>query len=132
MPDPADLRAIAKARVSDPMNTWPDHNTYHRRTILKNWLEDENCLRCHLEAVAAEQAKAQPPEEPKEEDSYYETCPQCGGARRYYVEGRGYVECLKCDGPGYVIRKRRPTLPPNLPVEKPHDTAATTDPDIPF
>lgn len=47
------LRAIAKARYTDPMNTWPPHEPRHERTIMGARLFDSECLRCHLEEVAA-------------------------------------------------------------------------------
>ncbi len=52
------LRVIAETRYTDPMNTWPDHNDVHRRTILGNWIPDECCLRCQLEQVATEKYNA--------------------------------------------------------------------------
>lgn len=54
MSDEADLELIARSRWRDPLNTWPQHNTYHRRTIMSNWLFDYDCLRCWLERVATE------------------------------------------------------------------------------
>lgn len=51
------LRLIAEQRYTDPLNTWPDHTRTHRSTILGNFLEDEYCLRCHLERVAAEKIR---------------------------------------------------------------------------
>ncbi len=60
------IRLIAETRYKDLMNTWPDHNDYHRRTILGVTLGDEQCLRCQLENVASrEYAKVK--EEPKDE-----------------------------------------------------------------
>lgn len=50
----ANLELIARARAADPLSSWPDHNNYHRRTILGNWLFDYACLRCWLERVATE------------------------------------------------------------------------------
>ena len=56
------LRKIAEARHAEPMNTWPVHNDWHRRNSHPfagsksgelYW--DEECLRCQLEKVAAEQ-----------------------------------------------------------------------------
>jgi hypothetical protein len=42
------------------MNTWPQHEDRHERTIMGARLHDSECLRCHLEAVAAEHAEKQP------------------------------------------------------------------------
>lgn len=60
----SDLRIVAEARVTDPMNTWPDHNEWHKRNThpfsgsqVNNLYWDEECLRCQLESVAAEKAK---------------------------------------------------------------------------
>lgn len=61
----ANLHLVAKARVGDPMNTWPDHNRYHSRTIMGNWLFDHACLRCWLEQVATELASVPPLEIPE-------------------------------------------------------------------
>lgn len=55
----ANLRLIAENRVNDPLNTWPDHNSYHTRTLMGNWLFDHYCLRCQLERVATEQLEKQ-------------------------------------------------------------------------
>lgn len=51
------LRAIAEERYTDPMNTWPQHESRHERTMLGARLHDSECLRCHLEDVAASHAK---------------------------------------------------------------------------
>ncbi len=51
------LEAVARARVDDPMNTWPDHIQRHRITLMGNFLWDHLCLRCQLERVATEQTK---------------------------------------------------------------------------
>lgn len=48
----ANLKLIAEAHVDDPLNTWPQHNAYHSRTLLGDWLFDFYCLRCWLEEVA--------------------------------------------------------------------------------
>jgi len=53
------LREIARKRYSDPMNTWPQHEQIHERTLMGARLPDSECLRCHLETVAGEQAKAE-------------------------------------------------------------------------
>lgn len=49
------LQAIAEARVSDPLNTWPEHRRGHRCTLMGKPLFDYDCLRCWLEKVASEQ-----------------------------------------------------------------------------
>lgn len=54
----ANLHLVAKSRVLDPLNTWPDHIRRHRITIMGNWLFDHDCLRCWLEQVATEIASA--------------------------------------------------------------------------
>jgi hypothetical protein len=51
------LRAIAKQRFGDPMSTWPQHEVRHLRTIMGARLYDSECLRCHLEDVAAAEAR---------------------------------------------------------------------------
>ncbi len=48
------LELIAKSRVDDPLNTWPDHTSCHSRTLMGNFLFDYYCLRCWLERVATE------------------------------------------------------------------------------
>jgi hypothetical protein len=53
----SDLEAIARSRVDSPLKDWPDHNDYHRRTLLGNWLFDYACLRCWLEKITAEKLK---------------------------------------------------------------------------
>jgi hypothetical protein len=53
----ADLKLIAESRVESPLNEWPEHNDYHSRTIMGNWLFDYACLRCWLERVATEKLK---------------------------------------------------------------------------
>lgn len=55
----AGLRAIALVRWSDPMNTWPEHEARHEGTLMGSRLPDSECLRCHLESVAAVKAKEQ-------------------------------------------------------------------------
>lgn len=52
-----ELERVARWRVSDPMNTWPEHRRGHRITLLGNPLFDYECLRCWLERVATEKAK---------------------------------------------------------------------------
>lgn len=52
------LRGLAKARHTEPMNTWPEHEKRHYRTLMGARLYDGECLRCHLESVAIEAAKA--------------------------------------------------------------------------
>lgn len=54
--DHINCEAIARSRVGDPMNTWPEHMTGHRITLLGNRLFDYDCLRCWLERVATEKA----------------------------------------------------------------------------
>jgi len=51
------LRAVAKQRHADPMNTWPQHESRHLRTIMGARLYDSECLRCHLEDVATQAAE---------------------------------------------------------------------------
>lgn len=51
------LRDIAKARYTEPMNTWPQHEERHNRTIMGARLPDSECLRCCLEQEAAAAAK---------------------------------------------------------------------------
>lgn len=51
----SDIKIIAKARYKDSMATWPQHNDYHRKTIMGAPLGDELCLRCALESVAADE-----------------------------------------------------------------------------
>lgn len=59
-----DLESIARSRVDSPLSEWPDHNNYHRRTIMMNWLFDYDCLRCWLERVATEKLQADKKEQP--------------------------------------------------------------------
>lgn len=59
-----DLHLIAQHRWQDPLNTWPDHNGCHRRTLLGEWLFDFACLRCWLEKVATEQLRKRQEEQP--------------------------------------------------------------------
>lgn len=54
------LKDIAKARYIEPMNTWPQHNDFHRRNThpfsgsrYGELYFDEECLRCQLENEAA-------------------------------------------------------------------------------
>lgn len=48
-----DLRVIANARHTDPMNTWPEHIGNHKRTLMGEPLTDDGqCLRCALELAA--------------------------------------------------------------------------------
>jgi hypothetical protein len=61
----ADLKAIAKVKCSEPMNTWPQHNDFHRRNThpfsgskCGEMYWDEECLRCQLERAAAETVHA--------------------------------------------------------------------------
>jgi hypothetical protein len=56
------LETIAEAKCSDPMNTWPQHNNYHRRnthpfsgTRHGELYWDEECLRCQLEKALEKQ-----------------------------------------------------------------------------
>jgi hypothetical protein len=51
------LRAIAKQRYTEAMNTWPQHEPRHERTLLGARLYDSECLRCHLEDVASAEAR---------------------------------------------------------------------------
>lgn len=51
------LKLIAEARCSDPLNTWPQHIEQHRITIMGNPLFDFECLRCWLERVETERLK---------------------------------------------------------------------------
>lgn len=51
------LRDIALLRYKDPMNTWPQHEERHERTLMGARLPDSECLRCHLERIAAAKAK---------------------------------------------------------------------------
>jgi len=56
----SDLAKIAKARCSEPVSHWPQHNEWHRRNTHpfsgSRWGElyfDEECLRCQLEEAAS-------------------------------------------------------------------------------
>ena len=57
----ANLEKIAKAKCKEPMNTWPEHNDYHRRNTHPfsgsrhgELYFDEECLRCQLEKAVGE------------------------------------------------------------------------------
>lgn len=66
----AGLADIAKVRHTDPMNTWPEHEQRHNRTIMGARLPDWECLRCHLESEAAKAAEVlvTPKHQPSEGD----------------------------------------------------------------
>lgn len=53
------LRAIALVRYADPLVSWPVHELRHYCTIMGARLYDSECLRCHLEDVAAKEAEKQ-------------------------------------------------------------------------
>lgn len=57
MPEYKDILLVAKNRMGDPLNTWPDHISCHRRTIMGAMLHDYVCLRCVLEQVSADMIK---------------------------------------------------------------------------
>jgi hypothetical protein len=54
-----ELRAIAMDRHDWESWPWPDHNGIHSMSGLNgSYLYDGDCLRCHLELVAARELRA--------------------------------------------------------------------------
>lgn len=60
----SNLSVLAKVKCKEPMNTWPQHNDFHRRNLhvfsgsrYGELYFDEECLRCQLEKAATEKVK---------------------------------------------------------------------------